>query len=59
VNEKLVVALLAESLLPIPEDPDLNTTISNFYKQHLFVVNYGKHEIEEKEAKNGPFLNTG
>ena len=52
----VVVAQLAERLLPIPEDPGSNPVMGNFY----WTINYWqlfreKTKNKEKEARNGPF----
>ena len=52
----VVVAQLAESSLPIPEDPGSNPVMGNFYwtniYRQLFVE---KTKNKEKEARNGQF----
>ena len=52
----MVVAQLAEWLLPIPEDPGSNPVIGNFYWTYLQLTVCRKDENKEEEAGNGPFL---
>ena len=53
----MVVAQLAEWLLPIPEDPGSNPVIRNTFIEHLFTVTVcRKDENKEKEDGNGPFF---
>ena len=56
---EVVVAQLAERSLTIPEDPGSNPVIGNFYLNiYLLLTVRRKDENKEKEAENGPFLNT-
>jgi len=43
----VVEAQLAEGLLPTPEDTGSNPAISNFYKEHLFAVNFCQKNISK------------
>ena len=54
-KEVLVVAELAEQLLPRLEDPGSNTAISNF-NWALFMANFPeKAQINQRGTGNGPF----
>ena len=56
-DRAVVVAQLAERLLPIPEDPGSNPVIGNFYMGHYLLLTVcRKDENKEKEAGNGPFF---
>ena len=47
----MVVAQLAEPLLPASEDPGSNPAISNFRNEHSYTVNnLEKTKIQKKEA---------
>ena len=56
----MVVTLLVEQFLPIPEVRGLNPVIGNIYIchiQHMFTINYvEKKKKIKKEARNGPYL---
>ena len=40
IRRAAAVAKLAEELLPTPEDTGSNLAMSNFYKEHVFTVNF-------------------
>ena len=45
------VAQLAERSILTPEDPCFNPVCSNFYKEHLFTVNYIENtKLKEKRG---------
>ena len=52
----MVVAQLAEGLLPLPEVRGFNSFICKILYKHVFLLTFEKTIIKKKLTGNGPFF---